>query len=133
VRGSFELLEADGEAEGAGAAAVDVGTGEEPDFASPRSQDSGTGGASADELAEAWQVVGDGPEALRQLKVERLQNCGVLGLRCLLEPPLVGGCGEVDGWVDVNSQPHAAVAQCAMKPQWVARDALLMFDSVLVK
>lgn len=85
----------------------------------------------------AWQVVEGGPEALRRLKVERLQNCGVLGLRCVLEEPLVLSYPEVDGWVDVDYQgARRASERCnlpGMEPQWVAKDALLMFDSVLVR
>ncbi|CAK9064276.1 unnamed protein product, partial [Durusdinium trenchii] len=39
----------------------------------------------------SWQVVDSGPQDLQRLKVERLQNCGVLGLRCVLEAPLEDG------------------------------------------
>lgn len=84
-----------------------------------------------------WQVVEGGPEALRRLKVERLQNCGVLGLRCVLEEPLVTLYPEVDGWVDVDAQgARRASDRCRMdslEKRWVAKDALLMFDSSLVR
>lgn len=91
------------------------------------------------ETAQSWSFVRAGPEALRTLKVERLQNCGVLGLRCELEAPSPEVYPEVDGWVDIDGQngggPGAAgvPVRCAPKPRWVAKDALLMFDSVLVK
>jgi len=83
------------------------------------------------EPAGAWQVVGGGAEALRRPKLERLQNCGVLGLRCVLESPHQELYPEVDGWVDVDS-PAPMSTRCG-EPRWVAKDALLMFDSVLVK
>jgi len=79
----------------------------------------------------AWQVVGSGPKALQRMKVERLQNCGVLGLRCVLEAPTPNLYPEVDGWVDIDS--HVNYCSHFSHPQWVAKDALLMFDSILVK
>lgn len=85
------------------------------------------------ETAAAWQVVDGGSEALRRLKVERLQNCGVLGLRCVLETPQKELYPEVDGWVNIDSPIPIAAGQCVAEPRWVAKDALLMFDSVLVK
>uniref|UniRef100_A0A7S0ATR0 Uncharacterized protein n=1 Tax=Pyrodinium bahamense TaxID=73915 RepID=A0A7S0ATR0_9DINO len=94
--------------------------------------DSGSTDAESEPSA-AWQVVDGGPEALRRPKLERLQNCGVLGLRCVLEAPRQDLYPEVDGWVDVDSPAPVAAARCAAEPRWVAKDALLMFDSVLVK
>lgn len=114
-----------------------------------------------EDCTAAWQVVHDGPEALRRLKVERLQNCGVLGLRCVLEGPRQETCDfEVDGWVDIDAYLRAAkgeegtptnsvvptndehgvcedsrggiITRCG-EAQWVAKDALLMFESVLVQ
>lgn len=67
----------------------------------------------------SWQVVRDGPSALRQLKVERLQNCGVLGVRCVSSRP--PPTPVEDGEYTVVAPHH-----------WVAKDALLMFGSVLV-
>lgn len=79
----------------------------------------------------SWQVVARSCGVLRSLKVERLQNCGVLGLRCVLEPPPPRLCPEVDGgWIDLDDSP---AADASLESHWVARDALLMFDSVLVK
>lgn len=86
-----------------------------------------------DESAATWQVVSGGSEDLRRLKVERLQNCGVLGLRCVLEEPARELYPEVDGWVDIDSNTHVETMPYAIEPQWVAKDGLLMFDSVLVK
>jgi broad specificity phosphatase PhoE len=85
-----------------------------------------------EEDCRRWQVVDGGSEALRQLKVERLQNCGVLGLRCVLEAPkLRTPLSEVMGWVDTH--PEADVdTHPEADPRWVVKDALLMFDSVLV-
>lgn len=83
------------------------------------------------EKASSWEVVANS-EALRQFKTDRLQNCGVLGLRCVLESPLPNRYREVDGWVDLQSGDSAPTQQLS-EPRWVARDALLMFDSVLVK
>lgn len=74
------------------------------------------------ESGASWQVVDSGPHDLQRLKVERLQNCGVLGLRCVLEAPLEDGLEE---WEDLMPEKNAS--------RWVAKDALLMFDSVLVK
>jgi len=85
------------------------------------------------ESTSAWQVVSGGSDELRRLKVDRLQNCGVLGLRCALEVPQQELYQEVDGWVNIDSSVPVAAAQCALEPQWVAKDALLMFDSVLVR
>jgi len=115
-----------------------------------------------EDCAAAWQVIHDGPEALRRVKVERLQNCGVLGLRCVLEEPRHEACDfEVDGWVDIDAYLRAAkgeestpangvvpandahgtcedrrgggiIPRCG-EAYWVAKDALLMFDSVLVQ
>mmetsp|Transcript_56623 Transcript_56623/g.143364 ORF Transcript_56623/g.143364 Transcript_56623/m.143364 type:complete len:533 (+) Transcript_56623:159-1757(+) len=114
-----------------------------------------------EDCSATWQVVHEGPEALRRLKVERLQNCGVLGLRCVLEGPRQETCDfEVDGWVDIDAYLRAAkgeeaaptnsvvptndehgscedrrggiITRCG-EAQWVAKDALLMFDSVLVQ
>lgn len=86
-----------------------------------------------------WQVVDGGPEMLRRLKVERLQNCGVLGLRCVLESPAPRPSAEVDGWIDVDAEVSAEAEACdstsrrSIEQRWVAKDALLMFDSLLVK
>jgi len=94
----------------------------------------------SDEVSRlSWELVSSGPEALRRVKTERLQNCGVLGLRCELEPArpqtMAGTCGlypEVDGWIDVDAR--AGASRCSdAEPRWIAKDALLMFDSVLVK
>eukprot|EP00913_Durusdinium_trenchii_P027377 g25684.t1 len=94
----------------------------------------------------SWQVVDSGPQDLQRLKVERLQNCGVLGLRCVLEAnrscvaelgilrsfgqstqidsfgqaPLEDG---LEDWLDLSTPEKNA-------SRWVAKDALLMFDSV---
>jgi len=84
--------------------------------------------------AMPWQVVTEGSEVLRRLKVDRLQNCGVLGLRCVLEPPAHKPYPEVDGWIDLHdTNVDIATEPFVSEPCWVARDALLMFDSVLVK
>jgi len=63
-----------------------------------------TASQERDDDAANWQVVHSGPQALWRLKVDRLQNCGVLGLRCVLEEPKPpeDEC-EADGWVDLNS------------------------------
>lgn len=79
----------------------------------------------------SWHVVEEGPEALRKLKVERLQNCGVLGLHCVLEAPPEDT--DADGWIDVNSDTELVPKNCGAGSQWVAKDALLMFGSVLVQ
>lgn len=111
--------------------------------ASGDDEDRGAGPADAWEIEErrasrCWQVVDGGSESLRRLKVERLQNCGVLGLRCVLEEPAPRHpYEEVDGWVDLDTQgrpaeTEAAARQRAAETRWVAKDALLMFDSVLV-
>jgi len=79
----------------------------------------------------SWQVVARSSGVLRSVKVERLQNCGVLGLRCVLEPPPPRLRPEVDGgWIDLDDSP---ATNASLESHWVARDALLMFDSVLVK
>lgn len=70
-----------------------------------------------------WQLLDSGPHDLQRLKVERLQNCGVLGLRCVLEDPLEDGLEEWEDLMPVNNADG----------RWVAKDALLMFNSVLVK
>jgi len=70
-----------------------------------------------------WQLLDSGPHDLQRLKVERLQNCGVLGLRCVLEAPLEDGLEEWEDLMPVNNADG----------RWVAKDALLMFNSVLVK
>jgi len=90
--------------------------------------------ASADEGPRegSWQVVGECCDGLRRLKVERLQNCGVLGLRCVRETPARGIFPEVDGWVDISCDGELC-RQSVAHPEWIAKDALLMFDSVLVK
>jgi broad specificity phosphatase PhoE len=78
----------------------------------------------------SWQVVARSSETLRRFKIDRLQNCGVLGLRCVVESPTQKPHPEVDGWIHLDehsTEPYVA------KPRWVARDALLMFDSVLVQ
>lgn len=80
----------------------------------------------------SWHVVEEGPEALRKLKVERLQNCGVLGLHCVLEAPAAEDT-DADGWIDVNSDAELVPKPCCTGAQWVAKDALLMFGSVLVQ
>merc|ERR1711904_12909 len=78
----------------------------------------------------AWEVVDGGCESLRRLKVERLQNCGVLGLRCVLDSPSQELYPEVDGWVDIDSYNKLARGPpCVVENRWVAKDALLMFDS----
>jgi len=133
-----------------------------------------------DDNVAAWQVVQSGPEAMRRVKVDRLQNCGVLGLRCVLEAPrLEPDDFEIEGWVDIEAYvkadkdkdkgldagfasdsnattPSAPAAASRAPPaptpgaagvgsqrdrfmwrcgetQWVAKDAMLMFDSVLVQ
>lgn len=67
-----------------------------------------------------WTVVGGGLETLHRVKDRRLQNCGVLGLRCVLEPSPRTSCAE-------------AVHPPGMELQWRAKDALLMFGTVLVR
>lgn len=89
--------------------------------------------ASADEGPREWQVVGDCCDGLRRLKVERLQNCGVLGLRCVRETPARSMFPEVDGWVDISCDGELCRHSVAQDAEWIAKDALLMFDSVLVK
>lgn len=107
---------------------------EAPDYLSTRAPDSVTC-SDLEETSDPWQVVARSSETLRPLKTERLQNCGVLGLRCVLESPPQRLYPEVDGWVlpgdldDSHTNQQAAMPG----PRWVARDALLMFDSVLVK
>lgn len=83
------------------------------------------------EIGDPWQVVTGGSDALRTLKIERLQNCGVLGLRCVDESPAQRFYPEVDGWIDLDESHQDTSAP--FPSNWVARDALLMFDSVLVK
>lgn len=124
-------------------AATDAGGGEGCGDASS-THDDGTVLLEDVEEEASWQVVHDGPEALRQLKVRRLQNCGVLGLRCVLEAPSLGPTSTVDGWIDISTFHHAEAgghdgnavsiipSRCG-EPQWVAKDALLMFDSILVQ
>lgn len=77
----------------------------------------------------SWQVVSGGCEALRQVKTERLQNCGVLGLRCVREAPNPS-YREIDGWIDVDGTGCPVAATDA---RWVAKDALLMFETILVQ
>merc|ERR1719476_982 len=64
-------------------------------------RDCGSWQVEMGEECTSWQVVVSDSEALRRPKVERLQNCGVLGLRCVLEVPR----RELDGWVDVEAMP----------------------------
>mmetsp|Transcript_23730 Transcript_23730/g.43001 ORF Transcript_23730/g.43001 Transcript_23730/m.43001 type:complete len:418 (+) Transcript_23730:53-1306(+) len=73
----------------------------------------------------SWQVVDDGPDSMRQLKLNRIQNCGVLGLRCELETR-----GEFGGWIEVTSREDEELTPT--NGRWVVKDALLMFDSVLI-
>eukprot|EP00927_Polykrikos_kofoidii_P077981 TRINITY_DN74861_c0_g1_i1.p1 TRINITY_DN74861_c0_g1~~TRINITY_DN74861_c0_g1_i1.p1 ORF type:complete len:469 (-),score=73.26 TRINITY_DN74861_c0_g1_i1:111-1451(-) len=82
---------------------------------------------------KCWQFVDGGSECMRRLKVERLQNCGVLGLRCVLEAPPLQPYPEVDGWVDIDAHLAASTDQGGLEQMWIAKDAMLMFDSVLVK
>lgn len=92
-------------------------------------------GDSDNECAAAWQVVNDGPEALRRMKVERLQNCGVLGLRCVLEEQQQDAEDPDSGWVDAGGEDDDSKlfgTRCG-GTHWVAKDALLMFDSLLVQ
>merc|ERR1712228_996686 len=57
----------------------------------------------ASQEGSCWQAVDGGSKALLALlKKERLQNCGVLGLHCVLQVP------EVDGFVDVDTQASSA-------------------------
>lgn len=77
------------------------------------------------ESSMSWQMIEGGPEALRQLKVERLQNCGVLGLRCVLEDPDQESLDN-EGWVALRDNCKSGGAS------WVAKDGLLMFGSELV-
>lgn len=77
----------------------------------------------------SWQVVSGGCQALRQVKTERLQNCGVLGLRCVREAPCPS-YREIDGWIDIDG---AGCPVAATDARWVAKDALLMFETVLVQ
>lgn len=82
-----------------------------------------------------WQVVSGGSESLRRLKVDRLQNCGVLGLRCVeaqSDELHLGPFREVDGWIDLDPA-SGAVNNAVTDSRWVAKDALLMFESVLVR
>jgi broad specificity phosphatase PhoE len=44
--------------------------------------------ARPDDDPDSWTVVGGGVETLHRVKDRRLQNCGVLGLRCVLGPQL---------------------------------------------
>lgn len=85
------------------------------DFEQPCSDETELAGPSS------WQVVRDGPSSLRRLKVERLQNCGVLGLRCESAPQPAQADEPKDGDYTLLSPL-----------QWVAKDALLMFGSILV-
>lgn len=87
-----------------------------------------------EESETSWAVVARSSDAMRTLKSDKLQNCGVLGLHCVLEAPMQRCYREVDGWIDLD-ESHAGSSpnQLLPEPRWVARDALLMFDSVLVK
>jgi len=88
---------------------------------------------------DSWQLLESGCEDLQRLKVERLQNCGVLGLRCVLED-------STDSLEIENEHEHdhdnendwTIVSNEGLKPRrcpprWVAKDALLMFGSALVQ
>merc|ERR1712107_607855 len=80
----------------------------------------------------AWEFVHNSSETLHKGKIDKLENCGVLGLRCVCEVPR-SIFPEVDGWIDIDTQACRDLARSSsLEPQWVAKDALLMFDSVLV-
>lgn len=102
------------------------------DLGSPEQDSWGESDPDEGEIGtSSWQVVARSCGVLRSVKVERLQNCGVLGIRCVLEPPPPRLCPEVDGgWIDLDDSP---ATNASLESHWVARDALLMFDSVLVK
>jgi len=86
--------------------------------------------------SSAWQVVSSDSDSLRQLKIDRLQNCGVLGLRCVMDGYRCETLSD-DEWVNVaaseSSSSFTEVDFRHQEPQWWIRDAMLMFDTALVK